>query len=147
MARAIKNYTTTVPVQRSLQEISEALAKAGAGAVQVEYGSEARPVGLAFRLSGPEGPLYFKLSARLDGVAKTLRRDMPRTRFAPDRVARIAWRILRDWVLAQLALIDAGAAEVVEVFLPYLQTAGDGTTLYESFLLHGARGALPPGHD
>ena len=46
-----------------------------------------------------------------------------------DQAERTGWRNLRDWVLAQMAIIEAGMASVDEVFLPYL-TDGHGNTLY-----------------
>lgn len=52
----------------------------------------------------------------------------------PDReqAERTAWRNIRDWVLAQMAFVEAGNVEVDEVFLPYL-TDGKGRTLYQVY--------------
>lgn len=54
-------------------------------------------------------------------------------------------RILRDWVAAQLALVEAGSAESEEVFLPYLLVAGRGQTLFEQFQEHRADRLLGAG--
>ena len=43
-----------------------------------------------------------------------------------------AWRNARDWVLAQLALVECCDVPVEQVFLPYL-TNRDGQTLYEAY--------------
>lgn len=45
---------------------------------------------------------------------------------------RTAWRNIRDWVLAQMAIIEAGMAQMDEVFLPYL-TDHAGKTLYQVY--------------
>ena len=44
--------------------------------------------------------------------------------------ARVAWRILKDWVEAQMAIIEAEMASIEEVFLPYL-LRGDHTLYQE----------------
>lgn len=45
---------------------------------------------------------------------------------------RVAWRIVKDWVEAQMALIESGLAELPEVFLPYA-VKPDGRTVYDEF--------------
>lgn len=54
---------------------------------------------------------------------------------------RIAWRILKDWVEAQMALLDIEMVRFEEIFLPYIET-DNGQTIYErleerQFLLEG----------
>lgn len=48
---------------------------------------------------------------------------------------RTSWRIIKDWVEAQMAITEAGLADVAEVFLPYAITKG--TTLYKSIKSNG----------
>ena len=49
-----------------------------------------------------------------------------------EQAERTAWRNIRDWILAQMAFVEAGNVEVDEVFLPYL-TDGKGKTLYQVY--------------
>lgn len=42
----------------------------------------------------------------------------------------MAWRILKDWIEAQMALLDIEMVRFEEIFLPYIETAG-GRTIYE----------------
>lgn len=50
----------------------------------------------------------------------------------PEQAARVAWRIAKDWLEAQAALIDAEMALLDEVMLPYM--LGDrGQTVYDIF--------------
>lgn len=51
-------------------------------------------------------------------------------------------RNIRDWVLAQMAIIEAGMVSMDEVFLPYM-TDGRGNTLYQ--LYQGGQLALGEG--
>jgi hypothetical protein len=43
---------------------------------------------------------------------------------------RTAWRIIKDWVQAQLALVEINMVTVPQVFLPYA-IMQDGRTLWE----------------
>ena len=43
-----------------------------------------------------------------------------------------SWANIRDWILAQMALIDARMVKTEEVFFPYLLDQG-GQTVYERF--------------
>jgi len=42
----------------------------------------------------------------------------------------VAWRIVKDWVRAQLALIESGQATLPQLFLPHAVRA-DGRTFFE----------------
>ena len=43
---------------------------------------------------------------------------------------RTAWRNIKDWLDAQMALIETEQVKLEEIFLPYM-TDGSGKTLYE----------------
>ena len=45
---------------------------------------------------------------------------------------RVAWRITKNWVEAQMAFIEAKQAELSQVFLPYIVNR-DNLTVYELF--------------
>lgn len=123
----ILNYTTKVPVTRTMAEISEKLVKAGAQGILTNY-QDGEACGITFSIETPHGLVYFKLPANVAGVSAALSndghyRDEPHAR-------RVAWRILKDWIESQLAIIEAGMAELSQVFLPYAKTAS-GETVYE----------------
>ena len=63
-------------------------------------------------------------------------------------VYRAAWRNIRDWVMAQLALYEMEIADMPQVFLPFAMDA-KGQTLYEKmaegkFLLGDGRETKKP---
>lgn len=126
----IKNYTTKVDVYQSLGEIQGALAKNGARKIMIDYDEKGNPVGVTFGINTPQGSLGFLLPANIEGVLKIFAKQKIKT----DRpqAERTAWRNIRDWVLAQMAFVEAGNVEVDEVFLPYL-TDGKGRTLYQVY--------------
>lgn len=128
---AIKNYTSEVDVHKSMGEIQGALASHGARKIMVDYDDKNQPVCVTFALQTVDGRLKgFRLPANVDGVRAVFARQKVK---APDGQAeRTAWRNVRDWVLAQMAIIEAGQVEVDQVFLPYL-TDNRGRTLYEAY--------------
>ena len=48
-----------------------------------------------------------------------------------EQAEKVAWRILKDWVDAQMALIEIEMVKMEEVFLPYTIIDNFGTTVYE----------------
>ena len=70
------------------------------------------------------------LPANIEGVLKVFAKQ--KVKADREQAERTAWRNIRDWVLAQMAFVEAGNVEVDEVFLPYL-TDGKGRTLYQAY--------------
>ena len=124
---AIKNYTTTVDVYQSLGEIQGALAGHGARQIMIEYGNDGKPEGVTFAIDTPVGRRGFKLPANVDGVYAVFQKQ--KVKADREQAAKTGWRNIRDWVLAQMAIIEAGMVTMEEVFFPYL-TDGKGNTLY-----------------
>lgn len=130
----ILNYTTKVPVDQTINDLQRILAKAKANAVMTEFSSDGMPSGLSFRVLVGENDIHFKLPVDFAGVTRALKRD---DEYRDDAHARrVAWRIAKDWVEAQMALIDAQMAELAQVFLPYAQTA-TGQTFYSQLKQKG----------
>lgn len=124
----IKNYTSNVSVYASLGEIQGALAEAGAMKIMVDY-DNGKPIGVTFALDTPMGIRVFALPANVDGVVAVFKKQrVPPQR---DQAERTAWRNIRDWVLAQMAFVQAGQVKADEVFFPYIT---DGKkTLYQAY--------------
>lgn len=141
------NYTTKIPARRTVQECLGLLADAGADAVAAQY-RDKQPVGLSFLLTTPAGPRNFAMPVNIDGVHKLLQTaDLGSRNTAAhktrEHAADVAWRVVKDWLAAQLAIIDAEMVTLDQVMLPYLQVEG-GRTLYEAFAASDAA-ALPAG--
>lgn len=127
---AIKNYTTTIDVYKSLGEIQGALASHGARKVMVDYDEAGQPVGVAFGIETPAGLRGFLLPANVEGVRAVFNRQ--KVKAQAGQAERTAWRNIRDWIMAQMAIIEAGQVEMEEVFFPYL-TDRNGKTLYQLY--------------
>jgi len=136
---AILNYTTSIAAEKTVSEIQTKLSKANAQAVMCEYdnGILCR---LSFRIDTPHGLIAFQLPANIDGVFAAMQRDkkVPRSARTREQASRVAWRIIKDWVEAQLAIIEAGMATLTQVFLPYAQT-NNGETIYQAFEKQGLK--------
>ncbi len=128
----ILNYTTTVSADKSVQEIKKCLMRLKATAILEDYNDKGMISHLSFRILYNGNVLSFRLPANDAGVLAALKKeDAPPRYIMPERAHMIAWRIVKDWVEAQLAIIEANMADPVEVFLPYVQD-NSGNTLYAS---------------
>ena len=126
------NYTTSIAPQKSVMEIQEKLARAGASAIMAEYDTDGNVVALSFCLKDEAGrDIAFKLPTNWKPVYETLARQTVSARYkTPEQALRVAWRITKDWVEAQLAIIETRMVTTAQVFLPYAITK-DGNTVYE----------------
>ena len=126
---AIKNYTTKVDIYTSIAEIQKALAKSGATKIMVDY-KDSKPIAVTFAMNTPQGLRGFSLPAAVEGTLRVFERQ----KVKPDReqAEMTAWRNVRDWVLAQVALVESCDIPIDQVFLPYL-TDNKGQTLYEVY--------------
>lgn len=140
----IKNFTTKVPVEQTINDLQRILAKAKATAILTEYGPDALPSALSFRVNVKGSEIQFTLPVNFAGVIAALRRDREYRDDAHAR--RVAWRIVKDWCDSQMALIDAGQAELAQVFLPYAQTEG-GETFYKYLQNKGFAQLTGPKHE
>lgn len=127
---AIKNYTSTVSVYQSLGEIQGALAERGACKIMIDYDAKGKPINIIFGLNTVRGQQAFMLPANVDGVYEVFKNQ--KIKADREQAERTAWRNVRDWILAQVAIIESGMVQMDEVFLPYL-TDGTGKTLYQAY--------------
>ena len=128
----IKNYTTRVGEHATVSEIQQILSSKGALGVQVDY-DNGKPQAIRFVIEVDRIPVPFRLPCNFAGVQKALAKsESAKSRVLardPERVRRISWRIVKDWIDSQMALIEAEQAAMAEVFLPYVVSDG-GKTLY-----------------
>lgn len=130
------NYTTTIDQDRSVSEISKILAKAGASAILHDYDDTGNIVAISFKMKferDSSKEISFKLPTDWRPVLEVLReqrRRNSRIKATEDQARRVSWRITKDWVEAQLAIIETRMVTTAQVFLPYSVTR-DGQTMYE----------------
>jgi hypothetical protein len=150
MKRLIKNYTTDIPVEKTIAEIQKLLAQNGARGIALEYDESGTIKDIFFKIILNNKELPFRLPAKAEKVYTALHEGTPdhyHTRFGKqwrEEAQRIAWRICRTWLEAQITLINLEQAKMEEVFLPYLIMPSD-KTLFET--MEQQQFLLPDKHD
>ena len=146
--RKLLNYSTRVSASVTLGQITDTLVKHGAESINTLYDPEThQPRALAWRAQTRQGNLSYALPCRVEAVFEILTRQRVLVRNADARreqAARVAWRILKDWVEAQMALLETGMVDLEEIFLPNMLT-GTGEqqrTVYEALLAGSGLPAL-----
>lgn len=129
---AILNYTTKVSSDKTIAEIQKILVKHGAMKIVTDYDPSGIPIAVTFCLVMNNQPIAFELPANYEGVLKAMTKDknVPNYLCNKDQALKVSWRIVKDWVEAQMAIVEAQLADIAEVFLPYAVTK-EGTTLYK----------------
>jgi hypothetical protein len=136
------NYTTRVSVEKTVGEIQKCLAAHGAQAILSEDDAKGNVIALSFKVRVGQQDLAFRLPSDWRPVLKVLEqhRREPKSLRTKEQALRVSWRIIKDWVEAQMAIIDTKMVQIEQVFLPYA-IMSDGRTLYER--VRDARFVLP----
>ena len=137
-SKKLLNYSTKVSASVTIAQIMDILVKHGADNINILYDQETRqPRGVAWRLTTFQGSLAYALPCRIEAVYEILTQQRVQvananTRY--DQAVRVTWRILKDWVEAQMALLETGMVDMEEIFLPYMLTGvGDQQqTVYQA---------------
>lgn len=120
----IKNYTSTVPVSRTVARIEELLAEAGAKAIGKNY-NQGRLESLTFQLSVNGKDVLVRLPANPHAVLDALRKKVKRMRTGTleklrEQAERTAWKIQQDWLEIELTKINLNQTEPLQAFMAYL---------------------------
>lgn len=137
------NYTTKIDVHKTVAEVQRLLAGHGADRVGIDY-TDGSPSGVSFSLITAHGARLFTLPVNVDAMrallmdkdrAGELRSGSKIERVSRAQAERVAWRVIKDWLAAQLALVETEMVQLDEVMLPYLHVEA-GRTLYEQYREH-----------
>lgn len=146
----MKNYTSSVPVERTIARIEQILAKAGASDVLKQY-ENGTIVAISFSIQNPYDSakkLMIRLPANPSGVFSVLKEQVRRPQRdtlirLKDQSLRTAWKIVQEWIEIQISMIEMKQAEFLQVFLPYICVTGK-TTFYNQLRDSGFK-LLGPG--
>lgn len=119
----LKNYTTRISSAKTIIEIERLLVGFGAEKIQKEYLKDGSCIGLAFIVSSDNRELLVKLPANVNKVLTVLypsKHGRAHTVVQKKKAGMVAWRVLKDWIHAQLSLVKIGQAEATQIFLPYM---------------------------
>lgn len=137
----VKNYTSQVQADRSIQHIEKCLVKHGVKSLMRMYDNK-KLSGIAFIISVNGKDIPFKMPARIDRIEKQMRKAVLRPRDGTmerigEQAERTAWRLLSDWIDIQMSLIELDQVELIEVFLPYMYDVSKDETFYEKMKSSG----------
>ena len=147
---ALLNYTTKIDADKTAQEIAKCLSVHGAKAVLTEYDDKEGVVkAISFKIAVGEQEMTFRLPCDWKPVYEVILRQFPitnpRGRLSKEdfqiytekkmsdmrlQSVRTSWRIVKDWVEAQMALVETQMVTTSQVFLPYA-IMKNGMTLSE----------------
>lgn len=126
----ILNYTTKIDIFTTVGQIQGLLVKHGAKKILQEYDDDGHITAVSFQINTPVGLQAVRLPANVEKVQKVLAKQKVKSDY--DQAERVAWRIVKDWVEAQMAIIESEMVSIDEIFLPYM-IDGEGKTVYQLF--------------
>lgn len=154
---ALLNYTTKKEASETIGEIQKILSQYDVSGIMTEY--EGRQVSsVAFKMIIGGRIMAFRLPCNWRAVQAVLteqnanrgyRRGQYGEKYKEKRIddsdehaIRVAWRIIKDWVEAQLALVEVNMTTIPQIFLPYAimkddRTLADHVAEDPTFLLEG----------
>jgi len=121
----IKNYTSEMPVEKSMGKIEKNLVAAGGRKIMKEYNDSHVCTAISFQLPVNDKILSFQLPANVDAIYKLLISEYTRPTERSFEICRAqsertVWKLISDWVEVQISMIKLEQAEILQVFLPYL---------------------------
>lgn len=127
------NYTTKIDADKTAGEISKILRGIGASSILTDYDPTGEFISaLSFKVNLAGQEISFKLPCDWQPTLAVLQNDLkvPQRLCTQEQAVKVSWRIIKDWVEAQAALIETKMVSTVQVFLPYAMV-GPNQTLYE----------------
>lgn len=141
----LKNYTSTVPMDRTVSKIESLLAEFGAKSIGKNY-EQGQLVSLTFQIEVEGRDVLVRLPSNPKAVFDALKRECKRPHSGTmDRLKeqsiRTAWRIQQDWLEIELTKIKLNQTEPLQAFLSYVW---DGKqTFYQSLVQSGFKAMIP----
>jgi hypothetical protein len=139
----LKNYTSTVPVSRSVQHIEDQLVSHGAKNIMKMYDERKRLDAICFIVPIPgKGDVPFRLPTNVTACEKVLRAAVKRRTDERDakireQAERTSWKLESDWVDIQMAKIELQQINMLQVFLAYTYDPASNTTFYQRIEANG----------
>lgn len=141
----ILNYTTKIKIEVTIAEIEKMLASSGATKILKEFDIDGNTESLTFVIDKEGKQIPFKLPMNADAVLQVLQnqsgeyrksgyrqvRIVPQSMVNAEQAKRVGWRIIKDWLEAQLALYFLQMVKIEEIFLPYMYDEKSQKTMFE----------------
>jgi len=134
---ALKNYKSEG--KNTFEKIQKILSSHGANKIMFDYKKDGTLEAITFGLEIDGKQMGFRLPALVENVVEILyggedRWGQPKkiTETQREQAYRTAWANIRDWIDAQMALVETKQTKIHQVFLAFV-VMKDGRTLSEHF--------------
>ena len=137
---SLKNYSTKISANKTIVEIEEILLQHGATDLWKTYGDKKDILSLTFAVPTEHGKIPFKLMINIEAVRQTIREQHHKgnargisnaTAQDMEHARNVGWRILKDWVDAQMALVEVKMRKLEQVFLADIWDSHTGKTFFD----------------
>lgn len=118
----IKNYTTKKEAGETVSEIQKKLSMAGALRTAIEWDGFGIPASIHFLLeAGDTGPIPFRITAQPEPILALLQSDksVDRRYKTKEQAARIAWRLILNYVEIIIAFAEMEQAPLPKLFFGF----------------------------
>jgi hypothetical protein len=130
------NYSTSIGVYKTLSEIQQILVEHGARKILCDYNDNGQIMSLSFVILTPNGEKGIRLPANVAAIFEVLKQQRKsgkiKTNPDYDQAQRVAWRIIKDWIDAQMAILESQMVKIEEIFLPYMIN-NKGETFFQAY--------------
>jgi hypothetical protein len=138
---AVRNYTTQIPIEKTVLEIEQILLAFGAKGIYKEYqGNKINSITFTIVKEGNGIPFKIPMSiekTRTVIVEAVKEGKLPQKYLQEplrsEQGERVAWRIIKDWIDSQLSLLEMHFADAIEILLPYAYNVIENKTMYQIF--------------
>ena len=116
------------------------LTKYGATEIMKQYDADNNVIMLVFNIPTKHGKTAIKLPVNADKILEVFKLQVHNKllpskywegEWAVAQAHRVAWRIIKDWLDAQLTIINIDMVNIEQIFLPYFYSSKHKKTLYE----------------
>jgi len=133
----LKNSTSNTP--RTFVKIQQVLSSHGASKIMFDYEAGVATK-ISFCIEINHKSISFQLPALIENVTEIMYggkdqygRIKEITKAQREQAFKTGWANIRDWIDAQMALIDTKQVQLFQVFLPYAVT-DTGATMFEKVM-------------
>ncbi len=136
----IKNYSTKITAVQTVSEIEFILVRHGATDLWKQYDRAGKITSLTFAVITEQGKIPFRLYINIEAVRHILAEQhkngkgkgisLPQS-VDIEHARNVGWRILKDMLDAQMAMIEVGGRKLEQIFLADIWDVQSGKTFFE----------------
>lgn len=139
---SVMNITSTIKPEKTIMEIENILVRFGAKGIMKEYENN-RVSSIAFYIEYKGQQLPFKLPMNIQQARSVIEKAVNEKKLPyrfksephrTDKAEIVGWRIIKDWIHAQLSLLEVNFADPLEILLPYVYDTQTKKTFFEKVM-------------